>query len=96
MAHVSKDALLEAMAPGVATATAICESVGKELAGEPAETVHAELVKRLQAEPFTWDDARLQEIATAISEEPAASSGSNGEQQAEEGAPASEKADSAT
>ena len=66
---VNEETLRAAMAPGTAKAKAICEAVAGELAGQPAAQVHAELVKRLEAEPFEWDDEQLQDLATSISDD---------------------------
>ena len=67
MPSLNQDKLEAAMAPGVAKAKEICETVANDMAGGSADEIHAELVRRLQAEPFEWDDERLQELAASIS-----------------------------
>jgi hypothetical protein len=66
MASVSEDAVQAAMAPGVAKAKSIFDELADRMADSPASDVHEELVKRLQAEPFAWDDSELQKIASTI------------------------------
>jgi hypothetical protein len=68
MENYSEEALQAAAAPGIAKAQASFDAVATEMAGRPAEEVHAELVKRLEAEPFHWDDEGLRTIAASISE----------------------------
>jgi hypothetical protein len=60
-------ALQAALEPGIAKAKAMFDAVAKEMAGKSAEDVHAALVKRLEAEPFEWDDTGLRKIASSIS-----------------------------
>jgi hypothetical protein len=74
MADYDEKALQDAVAPGIAKAKAQFDAVAKEMAGRPADDVHAELVKRLEAKPFEWDDEGLRRIAASISE---ATSGSD-------------------
>lgn len=69
MAKVSEDTLRAAMAPGVQNAQSTFDSVAEEMAGQPADDVHDELVKRLQAEPFAWDDEELRKIAATIGDQ---------------------------
>jgi hypothetical protein len=89
-----QDVFRAAMAPGIAKAKSICEAVAQELRGESAARVHDELVKRLQAEPFEWDDQQLQELSTSISGDSAGSEERDEQPSAAEGvtedAPASE------
>jgi hypothetical protein len=95
-----------ALAPGIAKAKAMFEAVAKEMGGRSAADVHAELVKRLEAEPFEWDDTGLRKIASSISgdssdaEDPESESmddstpGGSADESADEGdSPADESAD---
>jgi hypothetical protein len=67
MDDYDEDALQAALAPGVAKAKSLFDAVAKDMAGQSADDIHAELVKRLEAEPFEWDDKGLREIASSIS-----------------------------
>jgi hypothetical protein len=67
MTDYDEDALQAALEPGIAKARAMFDAVAKEMAGKSAEDVHAALVKRLEAEPFEWDDTGLRKIASSIS-----------------------------
>ena len=67
MDDYDEDALQAALAPGIAKAKSLFDAVAKDLAGQSADDIHAELVKRLEAEPFEWDDKGLREIASSIS-----------------------------
>ncbi|MDP9221020.1 MAG: hypothetical protein M3P23_10850 [Actinomycetota bacterium] len=67
MADYDEDALQAALAPGIAKAKALFDEVAKEMGSQSADDVHAELVKRLEAEPFEWADKGLREIASSIS-----------------------------
>jgi hypothetical protein len=67
MEDYDEDAVQAAVAPGIAKAQAQFDAVAKEMRGRPVEEVHAELVKRLEAEPFVWDAEGLGKIAASIS-----------------------------
>jgi hypothetical protein len=75
MAAIDEEMLRAAMAPGVAQAKKTFGEVGEEMGARSADEVHDELVKRLQADPFAWDDGELRKIAATIgqpsSDEPA-------------------------
>ncbi len=75
MESYDEDAVQAAIAPGVAKARAQFDAVAKEMGGRPVDEVHAELVKRLEAEPFVWDAEGLRKVATSISGESAESGG---------------------
>jgi hypothetical protein len=68
MESFNQDALQAAAAPGLEKAKQRFEAIAEEMAGQSADDIHAELVKRLESEPFSWDDKGLRDIATAISE----------------------------
>jgi hypothetical protein len=68
MEDYDEKALQDAAATGIAKAKAQFDAIAKEMAGRPADDVHAELVKRLEAKPFEWDDEGLRRIAASISE----------------------------
>jgi hypothetical protein len=70
MAKVSEDTIRAAMAPGVDKAQATFAAVAQDMAGRSADEVHDELVKRLEAEPFAWDDDELRKIAATIGDQP--------------------------
>jgi hypothetical protein len=67
MDDYDEDALEAALAPGIAKAKSLFDAVAKDLAGQSADDIHAELIRRLEAEPFEWDDKGLREIASSIS-----------------------------
>jgi hypothetical protein len=75
MESFDEDALQAAAAPGLEKAKQRFEAIAEEMAGQSADDIHAELVKRLESEPFSWDDKGLRDIASAISE---AAPGANG------------------
>jgi hypothetical protein len=68
MESFNEDDLRAAAAPGLEKARERFEAIAEEMAGQSADDIHAELVKRLEAEPFSWDDKGLRDIASAISE----------------------------
>jgi hypothetical protein len=68
MESFNDDALQAAAGPGLEKVKAQFEAVAKDMAGRPADDVHQELVKRLEAEPFAWDDKGLRDIASSISQ----------------------------
>lgn len=75
MAPIDEEMLRAAMAPGVAQAKRTFDDVAERMGDRSADEVHDELVKRLQADPFAWDDGELHKIAASIgqssSDEPA-------------------------
>lgn len=66
MAAIDEEMLRAAMAPGVAQAKKTFDDVAERMGDRSADEVHDELVKRLQADPFAWDDSELHTIAASI------------------------------
>jgi hypothetical protein len=69
MAKVSEDAVRAAMGPGITASQATFDEVAEQMSDRSPDDIHAELVKRLQAEPFAWDDEELHKIAALIGED---------------------------
>jgi hypothetical protein len=67
MESFNQEHLQAAAAPGLEKAKQRFEAIAEEMAGQSADDIHAELVKRLESEPFSWDDKGLRDIASAIS-----------------------------
>jgi hypothetical protein len=70
MADIDEAAIRKAMAPGIAQAQRTFADVAERMSDRSADEVHHELVERLQAEPFAWDDQELQKLATSIGQAP--------------------------
>ncbi|MFL6099782.1 MAG: hypothetical protein ACJ71T_07495 [Actinomycetales bacterium] len=75
MAAIDEEMIRAAMAPGLSQAKRTFDDVAQRMGERPPDEVHHELVERLQAEPFAWDDGELHKIAASIGqssdEEPA-------------------------